>query len=86
MSVEVLCLRPRTDFERAEALPPPSLDVVYRGPIDAEVPTLMSWAKALVIPAVGPNLPPYLKKVDTPICIVSQSSGVAQRSTSGGSG
>jgi hypothetical protein len=39
-----------------------------------------------VIPAVVPNLPPYLKKVDTPICIVSQSSGVAQFRTSGGSG
>jgi hypothetical protein len=32
MSVEVLCLRPRADFERAEVLPPASLNVVYRGP------------------------------------------------------
>ena len=32
MSVEVLCLRPRADFERAEVLPPASLNLVYRGP------------------------------------------------------
>jgi hypothetical protein len=86
MSVEVLCLRPRADFERAEVLPPPSLDLVYRGPNDADVPALTRRAKALVIPAMVPNLPPYLKKVDTPICIVSQSSGVVQFRTSGGSG
>jgi phosphoglycerate dehydrogenase-like enzyme len=60
MSVEVLCLRPRTDFERAEVLPPASLDVVYRAPGDTDVPALMRRAKALVIPAVGPKLPPAL--------------------------
>jgi phosphoglycerate dehydrogenase-like enzyme len=60
MSVEVLCLRLRADFERAEALPPTSLDVVYRAPGDADVPMLMRRAKALVIPAVGPKLPPAL--------------------------
>ncbi len=60
MSVEILCLRPRADFERAEALPPASLDVVYRAPGDADVPALMKRAKALVIPAVGPKLPPAL--------------------------
>ncbi len=60
MKVETLCLRPRADFERAEALPPDSLEVVYRATDDADVPTLMKWAKALVIPAVGPKLPPAL--------------------------
>ncbi len=60
MSVEVLCLRPRADFERAEALPPASLEVVYRAPGDADVPALMKRAKALVIPAVGPKLPSAL--------------------------
>jgi phosphoglycerate dehydrogenase-like enzyme len=60
MSVEVLCLRPRADFERAEALPPASLDVAYRAPNDADVPALMKRAKALVIPAVGPKLAPAL--------------------------
>lgn len=60
MSAEILCLRPRADFERVEALPPASLDVVYRAPSDADVPALMRRAKALVIPAVGPKLPPAL--------------------------
>jgi len=60
MSVEILCLRPRADFERAEALPPDSLDVMYRAPGDDDVPALMRKAKALVIPAVGPKLPPDL--------------------------
>ena len=32
MSVEVLCLRPRADFERAKVLPPTSPSVEYRGP------------------------------------------------------
>ena len=60
MSIEVLCLRPRADFERAEALPPASLEVAYRAPGDADVPALMKRAKALVIPAVGPKLPASL--------------------------
>jgi len=60
MSVEVLCLRPRADFERAKVLPPESLEVVYRAPGDADVPALMRRAKALVIPAVGPKLPEAL--------------------------
>jgi phosphoglycerate dehydrogenase-like enzyme len=60
MSIEVLCLRPRADFERVEALPPASLEVVYRAPGDTDVPTLMKRAEALVIPAVGPKLPPDL--------------------------
>ena len=54
---DVLCLRPRADFERAEALPSPSLRVAYRSPDDADVPALMKQARALVIPAVGPKLP-----------------------------
>ncbi len=60
MKTTVLCLRPRADFERAGALPPPSLDVTYRGPGDADVPALMKAAEALVLPAVGPALPPAL--------------------------
>ena len=60
MSIEVLCLRPRADFERAEALPPASLEIAYRAPGDADVPALMKRAKALVIPAVGPKLPASL--------------------------
>lgn len=60
MTIPVLCLRPRADFERAGALPPPSLDVTYRGPADADVSALMKAASALVIPAVGPPLPAAL--------------------------
>jgi phosphoglycerate dehydrogenase-like enzyme len=56
----VLCLRPRADFERTGALPPPSLEVTYRGPGDADVPALMQQSSALVIPAVGPPLSPAL--------------------------
>lgn len=57
MTVDVLCLRPLADFERAGALPPAALNVAYRSPDDADVPALMKQARALVIPAVGPKLP-----------------------------
>ena len=57
---EVLCLRPQADFARVDALPPPSLSVSYSAPDDAELPALMRKAQALVIPAVGPKLPPAL--------------------------
>ena len=56
MSVDVLCLRPRIDFERANALPAAELTVAYHAPNDAEVIPLMQQARALVIPAVGPKL------------------------------
>jgi phosphoglycerate dehydrogenase-like enzyme len=57
MSVDVLCLRPQADFARAGALAPASLKIAYRSLDDADVPTLMRQARALVIPAVGPKLP-----------------------------
>jgi len=60
MTLPVLCLRPRADFERAGALPPPSLEVTYRGPGDPDVPALMKTVRALVMPAVGPPLSPAL--------------------------
>jgi phosphoglycerate dehydrogenase-like enzyme len=60
MSVDVLCLRPEADFERAGALPPAALKVAYRSPEDADVPALLKRARALVIPAVGPKLPAAL--------------------------
>src|SRR5437870_4276815 len=56
MTVDVLCLRPEADFLRTGASPPPTLKVVYRAPEDADVPSLMKQARALVIPAVGPKL------------------------------
>jgi phosphoglycerate dehydrogenase-like enzyme len=58
MSMDVLCLRPRIDFERANALPAVELTVAYHAPSDAEVIPLMRQARALVIPAVGPKLNP----------------------------
>jgi phosphoglycerate dehydrogenase-like enzyme len=57
MTIDVLCLRPEADFQRAAALAPASLKVVYRAPGDLDVAALMRQARALVIPAVGPKLP-----------------------------
>ena len=57
---EVLVLRPQADFARVNALPPDSLSVSYHAPDGAEVPALLREAKALVIPAVGPKIPPTL--------------------------
>jgi phosphoglycerate dehydrogenase-like enzyme len=60
VSADVLCLRPKADFERANALPPASLNVAYHAPGDPEVAILMKRARVLLIPAVGPKLPPEL--------------------------
>jgi phosphoglycerate dehydrogenase-like enzyme len=60
MKGDVLCLRPQADFERAGELAPASLSVLYRSPSDADVPQLFKTASALLIPAVGPKLPPEL--------------------------
>ncbi|MFI5095410.1 MAG: NAD(P)-dependent oxidoreductase [Candidatus Acidiferrum sp.] len=57
MTIDVLCLRPESDFQRADALPPAPLKVVYRSPDDADLPALLKEARALVIPAVGSKLP-----------------------------
>jgi phosphoglycerate dehydrogenase-like enzyme len=56
MSVDVLSLRPKIDFERANALPAVELSVAYHAPNDADVISMMKQARALVIPAVGPKL------------------------------
>lgn len=60
MSLDVLCLRPESDFQRVQVLPPASLKIFYRGPNDTDVPQLMKQARALMIPAVGPKLPAEL--------------------------
>src|SRR5262245_906133 len=60
MTYSVLCLRPKADFARVDALPPAALDVSYHAPADAEVPERLRTARALVIPAVGPKLAPSL--------------------------
>ena len=58
MSNDVLCLRPEADFTRVDAPAPATLRVTYHKPDDADVPTLMHAADALIIPAVGPKLAP----------------------------
>jgi phosphoglycerate dehydrogenase-like enzyme len=60
MSIDVIVLRPEADFQRVDALPPKSFSITYRTPDDAELPALMKHARAMVIPAVGPKLPPTL--------------------------
>ena len=60
MTNKILCLRPEADFTRVDAAAPKVLDVTYRGPADADVAALMKTTNALVIPAVGPKLPPEL--------------------------
>ena len=56
MSYDVIVLRPEADFKRVDALPPNSFSVTYRAPDDPELPALMTQARAMVIPAVGPKL------------------------------
>lgn len=56
MSFDVIVLRPEADFRRVDALPPNSFSVTYRAPDDPELPALMTQARAMVIPAVGPKL------------------------------
>jgi phosphoglycerate dehydrogenase-like enzyme len=60
MTNKVLCLRPEADFIRVDAPAPPARGVNYRKPDDADVPALMRASDALIIPAVGPKLPPAL--------------------------
>jgi phosphoglycerate dehydrogenase-like enzyme len=60
VTVDVLCLRPKADFDRANVSPPSSLNVAYHAPADPEVPILMKQARVLLIPAVGPKLPPEI--------------------------
>lgn len=60
MAYDVICLRPEADFARVGALPPQRFTITYRTPEDAELPSLMEGARALVIPAVGPRLPAAL--------------------------
>ncbi|MGE5726047.1 MAG: 2-hydroxyacid dehydrogenase [Acidobacteriota bacterium] len=54
--MDVVCLRPESDFARVGALPPSSLSVVYRAPDSCDVGKMVKQARALVIPAVGPRI------------------------------
>jgi len=54
MPLDVLCLRPQADFQRAGVTPPASLAVNYRAIDDPQLAAHVRAARALVIPAVGP--------------------------------
>jgi phosphoglycerate dehydrogenase-like enzyme len=56
MPHDVLCLRPRADFARVDALPPESLSVAYHASDDPQIAALIREARTLVIPAVGAKL------------------------------
>jgi phosphoglycerate dehydrogenase-like enzyme len=60
MPADVICLRPKADFARVGALPPDSFTVSYHTSDDPALPQLVRAARALVIPAVGPKLPPAM--------------------------
>ena len=66
---DVVCLRPKTDFDAVFVTPPEGLEIVYRAPADTDVGALLRQARALVIPAVGPALPPQLFR-DTSLRLV----------------
>lgn len=56
MAIDVLCLRPQADFQRAGVTPPATLAVNYRAIDDPQLASHVRGARALVIPAVGPKL------------------------------
>jgi phosphoglycerate dehydrogenase-like enzyme len=60
MNSHVIVLRPEADFKRVNALPSASLNATYRTPDDPELPALIKKSAALVMPAMGPKLPPAL--------------------------
>jgi len=60
MPHDVLCLRPRADFSRVDALAPESFTVAYHAADDPQLASLVSQARAMVIPAVGGKLPAQL--------------------------
>lgn len=60
MPADVICLRPEADFIRVGAPAPDSFSVSYHPADDPALPQLVRVARALVIPAVGPKLPPPL--------------------------
>lgn len=60
MPVDVVCLRPKADFDRVDAPAPDFFSVIYKAPNDPDVPDLLKTARAVVMPAVGPKLAPTL--------------------------
>jgi phosphoglycerate dehydrogenase-like enzyme len=60
MTVDVLCLRPRADFQRIGVEAPSHLRVEYRESSDPTLHDQMLATSVLLIPAVGPKLSPAL--------------------------
>lgn len=60
MTFDVICLRPEADFLRIGVTPPKTLQIAYRAPGEADLAPLIREARALVMPAVGPKVPPSL--------------------------
>lgn len=69
MSCNVLCLRPEADFLKLGVTPPEALSIRYLSPDSPDLRAAFSEARALLIPAVGPKLPPDLF-AGTPIELV----------------
>lgn len=60
MTIDVLCLRPRADFERIGVEAPSHLRVEYCEPSDPRLGERIRTAAVLLIPAVGPKLAPAI--------------------------
>ena len=60
MTCDVVCLRPKDDFLNIGVSPPEMLSIRYMSPADSDLQQHLAAARALVIPAVGPSLPPSL--------------------------
>jgi phosphoglycerate dehydrogenase-like enzyme len=60
MTIDVLCLRPRADFQRIGVEAPTHLRVEYRESSDSTLHERILATAALLIPAVGPKLSPAL--------------------------
>lgn len=60
MTCDVVCLRPKDDFLNIGVTPPETLSIRYMSPTDSDLQQYLAEARALVIPAVGPNLPASL--------------------------
>jgi len=60
VTCDVVCLRPKDDFLNIGVSPPEMLSIRYMSPADSDLQQHLAAARALVIPAVGPSLPPSL--------------------------
>jgi len=60
VATDVICLRPKDDFLNIGVTPPEALSIRYMSPADSDLQQYLAEARALVIPAVGPNLPAAL--------------------------